>query len=184
VICSPCFLSRYPSTDKNRNLSKLTVIPSIHRLARLIILVYRNFHLGRRTTATLEALPGDAGRATLQLARPWTFPPGQYLYLYIPSIGGWTFHPFSIAWSAADHSLHPSWSEKGPIEYDPAIRGSFARQPNSISLLNRWRTGFTDHLFRKADFHAQKQNRNLIDNGPQTLSHQVRYHLPISDQPA
>ena len=59
---------------------------ALERASRLAILLYRN--CGRKsTTALVEALPGDAMRITLRMARPWTFQPGQHIYLYIPSVG-------------------------------------------------------------------------------------------------
>ncbi|KAE8149061.1 ferric-chelate reductase [Aspergillus avenaceus] len=114
------------------------------RLTRLLILVYRNYSAGHHTTATLEPLPGDAVRVTLSLARPWTFSPGQYLFLYIPSISGWTSHPFSVAWSETT-TLNPNLLEKG---LEPTTQPT--EKATSISLLIRRRTGFTDRLYKAA----------------------------------
>ncbi|RAL14178.1 ferric reductase family protein [Aspergillus homomorphus CBS 101889] len=113
---------------------------TFERLTRFLILVYRNFRAGARTTAYVEALPGDTMRITLDLARPWCFSPGQYLFLYIPSIGGWTSHPFSVAWGG-DMPVH----EKSPLD-----RLDSWTAPKSLSLLVRRRTGFTDKLFKAA----------------------------------
>ena len=44
------------------------------------------------------------------MARPWRFQPGQHVFLTIPSIGLWTAHPFSVAWSSENAGLD---SEKG-----------------------------------------------------------------------
>jgi predicted ferric reductase len=66
------------------------------RAVRFFIIFYRNF--GREsTTATVEAMPGDAMRITLRMARPWTFRPGQHIYLYIPSVGCGLPTPFPLA---------------------------------------------------------------------------------------
>lgn len=68
------------------------------RSLRFWNLIYRNIGRGR-TTATVEALPGDALRVSFKVARPWKAQPGQHIYVTIPSVGLWTSHPFSIAWS-------------------------------------------------------------------------------------
>ncbi|KAJ5577623.1 uncharacterized protein N7459_006587 [Penicillium hispanicum] len=115
------------------------------RATRLFIIVYRNF--GRQsTTATVEALPGDAMRVTLRLARPWTFKPGQHIYLYIPAVGWWTSHPFSVGWSEVDDSISDDTSL--PISKQDLL--SAAPRQTTLSLLIRRRTGMTDKLFQRA----------------------------------
>ncbi|KAL7275679.1 hypothetical protein RUND412_001366 [Rhizina undulata] len=111
---------------------------------RLVRIVYRN--VSRKiTTATVEALPGDAVRVTLRLARPWKFRPGQHVYLYMPSIALWTSHPFTISWS----------EEEQVVRYDDE-KLSLHRQDimhvgdKTMSLIIRARTGFTNTLFKKA----------------------------------
>ncbi|GLA52636.1 hypothetical protein CBS147343_2566 [Aspergillus niger] len=131
---------------------------AFERLARLLILIYRNYGFGRRTTAYLEALPGDAVRVTLQLARPWTFSPGQYCFVYIPKLGAWTSHPFSIAWGETGQTLLGSYSEKmAEVELgnDHGQPGLESRKVNTFSLLVRRRTGFTDKLFTEAFAYAR-----------------------------
>ncbi|KKK13104.1 hypothetical protein P175DRAFT_0197133 [Aspergillus ochraceoroseus IBT 24754] len=119
------------------------ILWALDRFARIVIVVYRN--IGRSsTTAEIEALPGDAMRITLKLARPWTFEPGQHLYLYIPAIGWWMSHPFSVVWSDSEVAMA---DEKGlPMNHDD----TFGPQKTTISLLVRRRTGFTDKLFQRA----------------------------------
>ncbi|OOF92021.1 hypothetical protein ASPCADRAFT_153320 [Aspergillus carbonarius ITEM 5010] len=129
-------------------------------LARFLILIYRNYGFGRRTTAYVEALPGDAVRITLQLARPWTFSPGQYCYLYIPKIGWLTSHPFSIAWGETGQTLLGSYNEKlAPVEAGAETNppGLGSTKVTSLSLLVRRRTGFTDTLFKAAYAHGRLQ---------------------------
>lgn len=89
-------------------------------------------------------MPGDALRMVVKMARPWTVRPGQHLYLYIPAIGWWTSHPFSVSWSDAEEVIT---DEKGiPMTYQDVI----ASQKTTLSLLVRRRTGFTDKLFQRA----------------------------------
>ncbi|CAK1354516.1 hypothetical protein CB0940_01646 [Cercospora beticola] len=115
------------------------------RLARAYLLIRNNLSRKRRTKIEVEALPGDAMRVTMHMARLWKFKPGQHIYLYIPSIGMWTSHPFSVAWS--DESTDAA-AEKGlPM----ARQDLFAAKTTSMSLIIRRRTGFTDTLWRKAE---------------------------------
>ncbi|KAM5473595.1 hypothetical protein MauCBS54593_002392 [Microsporum audouinii] len=116
---------------------------AVERAWRIITIVYRNFLRGN-TTATVEALPGDAMRVTLRIARPWTFRPGQHLYLYIPSVGWWTSHPFSVAWSDTEES---DSDEKGLVMTKQDVLG--LRRP-TMSLVIRRRTGMTNKLYERA----------------------------------
>ncbi|RDW86345.1 ferric reductase family protein [Aspergillus mulundensis] len=119
------------------------ILWALERFARLAIIVYRNIG-GRTTTAVVEALPGDAMRITLKLSRPWTFEPGQHMYLYIPAIGWWTSHPFSIGWSDTEDAM--SDEKSLPV----SSRDAYGPQTTTVSLLVRRRTGFTDKLFQRA----------------------------------
>ncbi len=90
-------------------------------------------------------MSGDTVRVKLRLARPWTFRPGQHIYLYLPSIGWWTSHPFSVAWSEEEEELN---SEKGLVMNTKDV---LSKRKTSMSLIIRCRTGFTEKLFRKAE---------------------------------
>ncbi|KAL2000119.1 hypothetical protein VTN02DRAFT_3534 [Thermoascus thermophilus] len=117
---------------------------AFERTTRFLILVFRNVGNGG-TTAFVEALPGDAMRITLKMARPWRFNPGQHLYLYVPSVGLWTSHPFSVAWSQTEEIVT---DEKGIVM---SRRDVLALQKTTVSLLIRRRTGFTDRLYKRAE---------------------------------
>lgn len=108
----------------------------LERATRLFIIVYRNFG-PESTTATVEAMPGDAMRIILRIARPWTFKPGQHIYLYIPAIEYWTSHPFSVAWSEA---LPDTKQSLGLLD---------APQKTTFSLIVRRRKGMTDKLYQR-----------------------------------
>ncbi|KAJ5293793.1 hypothetical protein PENANT_c002G00096 [Penicillium antarcticum] len=120
------------------------ILWALERATRLLIILYRN--IGREsTTATIEAMPGDAMRITLRVARPWTFRPGQHIYLYIPSVGWWTSHPFSVGWSDTEDNM---LDEKSlPLNRQDILN---APHKETISLLVRRRTGMTDKLFQRA----------------------------------
>jgi len=113
------------------------------RSLRIAKLLYRNIGNGG-SKALVECLPGNATRVTVDLARPWTFKPGQHAYLYMPAIGLWTSHPFSVAWSEEAESL----SEKRGLASNQ--QEILALRKTKISFIIRARTGFTNTLFKKA----------------------------------
>jgi len=131
------------------NLPQITLlygvigIWAIERCLRVLKVIYRN--IGKGGTKTLvEALPGNACRVTIDLARPWTFKPGQHAYLYMPSVGLWTSHPFSVAWSEEAEYLS---DEKLAMNRQDIL----VMQKTSMSFIIRARTGFTNKLFKKAE---------------------------------
>lgn len=120
------------------------------RFLRLVTFIKCN--LGREgTKATVEVLPGEAVRLSISTARQVHARPGSYIYLYIPSVGLWTSHPFSIAWSDSEVPL--SRTTSGSI-YDEKIPAKDSEvDPRSRQILSaviRQRTGFTDLLYQKA----------------------------------
>ena len=131
---------------------------AIARVLRLATLVYRS--LGKTPcTAMIEAVPRDAMRITITSPRPWTYRPGQYIYLTIPSIGLWTSHPFSIAWSSTRGSgLSRQGSLNSQISTDRAIEkaGNIIEKPGqqTFSLVVRARDGFTKRLLSHTIQHA------------------------------
>jgi len=128
----------------------VVAIWAAERFLRFARLVINNVGSGG-SSADVEVLNGDALRITVKMARPWSFRPGQHAYLYMPSIGLWTNHPFSIAWSEEEEDPHHI-DEKGL----PMTSNDLALQKSktSMSFIVRRRTGFTDKLFRKADLSA------------------------------
>lgn len=111
--------------------------------ARLLRLTYHNVGSGG-TRTLVEALPGNACRVTVTMARPWGFKPGQHAYLYFPSISYWQSHPFSAAWS--DEAEVSGGGEKLPMDRQDVL----AMSKTSMSFIIRARTGFTGNLYEKA----------------------------------
>ncbi|KAF2477030.1 uncharacterized protein BDR25DRAFT_321548 [Lindgomyces ingoldianus] len=126
---------------------------AFERTYRLVRLVIRNIGSGG-TKADVEVLPGDALRVTVRMARPWRFRPGQHAYLYLPTVGLWTNHPFSLAWSEEEEDLNISTmvaDEKGlPMSRQDILE----MHKTSMSFIVRRRTGFTEKLYKKADLSA------------------------------
>ncbi|ETN45503.1 uncharacterized protein HMPREF1541_09335 [Cyphellophora europaea CBS 101466] len=125
---------------------------------RFATLAYRTWGGSGRCQAEVEALPGDALRVTLTTPRPWKYKSGQSLYLTIPSVGLWTAHPFSIAWSDAEHGLSRSTTVKRSNtvkafvdpEKAPIVRSrpkSSEMEKATYSLVIKARTGMTGKLY-------------------------------------
>ncbi|KAL8994801.1 MAG: hypothetical protein Q9169_005337 [Polycauliona sp. 2 TL-2023] len=150
VIFSVAFLWKHlEGTLPQSYLLIMILLWAAERFIRFATLIYRSVGRGG-TKAELELLPGDACRVTLKMARPWVFRPGQYAFITVPSVGLWTSHPFSIAWSnnSADEKIEDS--EKGyQITQEDILSSS--QDKTSMSLIIRRRGGFTDKLFEKAE---------------------------------
>lgn len=112
------------------------------RALRFARILYHN--VGKGGTQTLvEALPGNAVRVTVTMARPWTFRPGQHAYLYMPTISFWQSHPFSLAWSGDAENLN---GEKLTMNRQDVL----AMRKTSMSFVIRARTGMTNTLYERA----------------------------------
>lgn len=137
------------------------------RSLRFWNLLYRNIGRGG-TKATVEVLPGDALRVSLNVARPWQVQPGQHFYLTIPSIGLWTSHPFSIAWSESsapfNRTLDLNNNEKGACLVT-TLQDLDSTKTTTISAIIRRRTGFTNTLYTR----AAKASTGGSDDGKITL---------------
>lgn len=118
-------------------------------LTRTTSLIYFNISPRKITRVTVEAMPSEACRVTLQLARPWKPRPGAHVHLYIPTVSLWSSHPFSIAWSdiQAPELQSPDLEKAhgGKVDLEHANR-----KANTISLVCRARTGMTRALYNRA----------------------------------
>lgn len=112
------------------------------RFLRFARVIYRNVGNGG-TRALVEALPDNAVRVTVTMARPWTFRPGQHAYLYMPTISFWQSHPFSLAWSDETQSLT---EERLAMNKQDVL----AMRQTTMSFIIRGRTGMTDSLYQRA----------------------------------
>lgn len=82
------------------------------------------------------------------MARPWTFKPGQHLYLYLPALGLWMSHPFTAAWNDIEEAIT---TDKGLVVTQQDV---LALQKSRISLVVRRRTGLTDKLYNRVSKNA------------------------------
>ena len=137
---------------------------ALDRICRLLRTAY--YHLHRtKTRTTIEALPGNACRVTMTLARPWDRRPGQHAYLYMPTISWLQSHPFSVAWNDG--------SEGFLQETLPSTRQELEQSKRTkISFIIRARTGFTNTLYQKANAApAGKLNTTCWIEGPYGAKH-------------
>ncbi|KAJ9652642.1 hypothetical protein H2198_008122 [Neophaeococcomyces mojaviensis] len=143
------------------------VIWAATRLWRFATTIYRSFAAGGRSCkAIVEALPGGAMRIEFVIPRPWKAQSGQTLYFGVPSIGLWTMHPFSLAWSetysqgglARNASTKTTFTNSAnPEKHTLNLPSSRAREMDlegpkhqSFSLVVKKYDGFTKKLYEKA----------------------------------
>ncbi|KAJ5167790.1 Riboflavin synthase-like beta-barrel [Penicillium canariense] len=133
---------------QQRVLLGTVILWGLDRAGRLGILIWRNCGK-RRTTATVEALPGAVARVDVEVSRAWKFRPGQYIYLYLPCLGLWTSHPFTVAWSS-NGSDSSSLSEKhsSSDSFASLLGGS---EKTTMSVLIKGQDGFTKKLLQKVE---------------------------------
>jgi len=135
----------------------LWILEYVFRLARIM---YYNVSTSRGfTRITVEALPAEACRVTLELVRPWRPMPGAHVHMYIPTLACLSSHPFSVAWTE-HRPLHtvlpPLDTEKAPTADHPPGPDNTTSHATSVSLICRARTGFTRHMYDRA---AAQPNR-------------------------
>ncbi|KAK3375036.1 ferric reductase like transmembrane component-domain-containing protein [Podospora didyma] len=142
------------------------VLWALDRAARLIRLGYRNIGSGG-TKTLVEALPGNACRVTVTMARPWEFRPGQHAYLYMPAISHWQSHPFTVAWSDEADAAN---GEKLPMDRQDVL----SSKKTTVSFIIRGRTGFTGNLYsRAAACVSGKMMTTCFVEGPYRGSHRL-----------
>lgn len=112
-------------------------------------IVWFNIKASQRTSVKVEAMPGEAVRVTVDLARAWHPKPGCHVHLYMPSLALWSSHPFSVAWA-------PTLTADSKEMTLPILEGEACIAPGAppkskqISLICRARTGFTRKMYDKA----------------------------------
>lgn len=82
------------------------------------------------------------------------------MYLMLPSVGLWTNHPFSVAWSSTEESLG---SEKGLALNQQDL---LSYQKTTVSAIIRRREGFTNTLYKKAEAAQGRLVLNALVEGP------------------
>lgn len=127
------------------------ILWALEYVARIFSITWYNVGRHGVTTVTVEALPSEACRVTFNLVRPWRPRAGCHAHFYLPSIGYWSSHPFSVAWADTVAS-RPTDPEK----LQPTVHEDPTAHATSVSMVIRARSGFTRTLYNKAS--AQKDN--------------------------
>lgn len=146
------------------------------RLLRFINIIYRSFSFKKEScTAHVEQLPEGAVKVSLHVARPWTFQPGQYLYLSIPQISLGSFHPFSIAWTDQEPlqrlDYNNSQSQKDVEQGEATDRSKIlpyrqSSNKQNFYLIIRKRSGMTNSLFERLEANDKSQTFTALIQGP------------------
>jgi NAD(P)H-flavin reductase len=131
------------------------------RSIRMIWGAYRNFkvrsggsvlkladRVGYRTE--LYALPGETTRVVLKNV-PFTWTPGQHLYIWIPRIGFLETHPFTISNISSDL----------PSTLPPPNSTGITSSTRTAALEIRAHSGFSRRLFRLASKHSATSDKPL-----------------------
>jgi predicted ferric reductase len=113
------------------------------------------------TSAEIEVMSPIAMRVKVRLTRPWTFTPGQHAYIYMPFVGLWTAHPFSVAWT--DEDVEESISEKDSL---PKSIDDVTSRKRNIYFLIRKMKGFTNDLYMKTQKAGGKLKTTAFVEGP------------------
>jgi FAD-binding domain len=141
-------------------------------MLRLLIVIWRN--CGKSlTTATIQVLPGETARVDITIVRPWKFKAGQYMYLYIPALGLWTSHPFSVAWESVEQPYgsfnSTAQSEKSGSSSIKSMLSVTKQEKNkrTVSFLIRKRGGFTKKMLKSVGLaHGQPRRLLALAEGP------------------
>lgn len=131
--------------------------------ARLGRVAFYNFTRHHTTCVTVEALPKDACRVTFDLVRHWKYTPGSHVHVYLPRIGLWSSHPFSLAWSEDLNVPMMKDEEKGvDIRFLESRLDAQHNVTSSVSCIVRAESGMTRKLFNRA---ANAPNRIISLRG-------------------
>ena len=92
-------------------------------LYRIYKIVHYNVSRHRCTKVKIEAMQNEACRVTLYTPRAFPSTPGQHAHVYIPSLGWFGSHPFSVAWTASPTPTAQDTAMTA-LDFERAKRGS------------------------------------------------------------
>lgn len=98
------------------------------------------------------------------------------MYMYMPTLGLWTSHPFSAAWSSVAGTVY---SEKSDSR-ESLNRLPGERRETMISFLIRRRDGFTNKMIEAAEKHPDGEVRVMaLAEGPYGMQFFLLVHILI-----
>ncbi|QSZ34637.1 hypothetical protein DSL72_007491 [Monilinia vaccinii-corymbosi] len=134
-----------PSLPQKPYIRTVVCLWAADRVIRLARLLWCNYSTKGWTTATVEAMPGDACRVTMHLPKRLNVGPGSHAYLRFATLNFWESHPFSVAWVAH----RPLLPDELPSNERKLM---LAKQTTDISFVIHAQTGLTRRLFDAAKF--------------------------------
>lgn len=163
------------------------------RLIRVVLLVYCNMSERGYTTATVEAMPGEVSRVTMDLPRFVDIKPGTHAYIRFAGINPWENHPFSIAW--VKH--HPDPTRLPTEEKELVAKEKMVK--TTVSFIIGAQTGMTRKLYdaalsskhpairMRAAFEGPYAGHHCLDSyghvvlfaGATGITHQLSYLKPL-----
>ncbi|KAI5851114.1 ferric reductase like transmembrane component-domain-containing protein [Morchella snyderi] len=126
---------------------------------------------GKVSCNVAEVIPlkgANAVRVSVELVRPWDFKPGQHAYIYIPRIGWWQSHPFSIAWASTEQDprpasrLHRLSMPPLPVYHRELVTTQAPKTKTTMHFVISKHSGFTKKLYDAA---AKANNGNDGEKG-------------------
>jgi predicted ferric reductase len=143
---------------KHLELHALPQVPWLHLIIifwimehalRWVSILYHGFGRSGVSKITVEAMPGEAVRLTIDMKRAWQPRPGCHVHMWMPRMSLWSSHPFSVAWSP---TTEPDSKEMAL----PRLEGEVMNAPGAplkskqINLICRARTGLTRQMYERA----------------------------------
>ncbi|UZJ54713.1 hypothetical protein CBS101457_004033 [Exobasidium rhododendri] len=111
--------------------------------------------------AYAQLLPGKTLRLTLRTPNAFSWMPGQYVNLCIPSVRFWQSHPFTVA-SAYNAGFPSSTAFQDDEDIERGLVSKAKKsEERTIVLLLRARRGFTHHLWDYVRLQREKQIRAI-----------------------
>ncbi|PWW79784.1 hypothetical protein C7212DRAFT_349471 [Tuber magnatum] len=127
------------------------------RVFRILRILRNNIRWRRRglSCSVAEVSPlegGDAVRFSVELSTPFKYRPGTHAYLYVPRIGWWQSHPFSIAWSSIEESTQMVEMTQTPERWEiqNSTPTTATPQAATVHFIISKRNGFTKALYDAA----------------------------------
>lgn len=105
------------------------IMLAVNKIGRIITMIYSNWSLTKGWTTAQVVKGQDIVELLVELPRSRSIRPGQFVYLWAPSVSRWSFlqsHPLSVAW----------WDGENQSE-----------KATSLALLIRPMAGFSNHLY-------------------------------------
>ncbi|CAZ82869.1 unnamed protein product [Tuber melanosporum] len=139
------------------------------RVFRILRILRNNIRWRRKglLSNVAEVAPlkgGDAVRFSVELSTPFKYRPGTHAYLYVPRIGWWQSHPFSIAWTSAEESKQAVGATQMPDKHHEPQKTTTPKKTTMHFIISK-HDGFTRALYDAAQSAAATADPEKLENG-------------------